>query len=233
MSRNLSRTLFYEFYKSDPNFIYESVEEYRSYKSDPNFAGKTIEQYRRIKALEKKEVESPMKKPTPNGDEELSSSEERYEAHLKFCSVKILFLILTLRNSQVDVISATSENETETVNDIQRNENAVTENMVNETERELNELKSESIAQQVFERSLEQFWNSDEEEDEKSTLINSEARSACSSDLSRLTSETELDTNMSKKKAKSKFRIPKTRSTINFNKVKSRYMNVFKTNMNQ
>lgn len=55
MSLNLSRTLFYEFYKSDPNFIYESVEEYRNYKSDPNFADKTLEEYRRIKAVEKKE----------------------------------------------------------------------------------------------------------------------------------------------------------------------------------
>lgn len=56
MSLNLSRTLFYEFYKSDPNFIYESVEEYRNYKSDPNFADKTLEEYRRFKALQKKEI---------------------------------------------------------------------------------------------------------------------------------------------------------------------------------
>lgn len=55
MSLNLSRTLFYEFYKSDPNFIYESVEEYRNYKSDPHFVDKTLEEYRRIKALQKKE----------------------------------------------------------------------------------------------------------------------------------------------------------------------------------
>lgn len=76
MSKNLSRTLFYEFYKSDPNFIYQSVEEYRNYKSDPDFADKTIEEYRRVKALEKKETTSTINELAPN--EEETSSDERY-----------------------------------------------------------------------------------------------------------------------------------------------------------
>lgn len=58
MSYNLSRTLFYEFYKSDPNFIYESVEEYRNYKSDPNFTNKTLEEYRIFKASQTSEKPS-------------------------------------------------------------------------------------------------------------------------------------------------------------------------------
>lgn len=76
MSKNLSRTLFYEFYKSDPNFIYQSVEEYRNYKSDPDFADKTIEEYRRVKALEKKETTSTINEVAANEDE--TSSDERY-----------------------------------------------------------------------------------------------------------------------------------------------------------
>lgn len=75
MSKNLSRTLFYEFYKSDPNFIYQSVEEYRNYKSDPNFADKTIEEYRRVKSLEKK-PQSPVSELEINSEE--GSSDERY-----------------------------------------------------------------------------------------------------------------------------------------------------------
>lgn len=74
MSLNLSRTLFYEFYKSDPNFIYESVEEYRNYKADPNFTNKSLEEYRRFKALQAKES-STTNEPSI---EEVVSSNERY-----------------------------------------------------------------------------------------------------------------------------------------------------------
>lgn len=74
MSLNLSRTLFYEFYKSDPNFIYESVEEYRNYKSDPNFAEKTLEEYRRFKAAQKNDVALIHQ----SASKEAPSSSERY-----------------------------------------------------------------------------------------------------------------------------------------------------------
>lgn len=76
MSKNLSQTLFYEFYKSDPNFIYESVEEYRNYKSDPDFADKTLEEYRRVKALLKKEEETSI--------HPLQAGEYRYTTQHKF-----------------------------------------------------------------------------------------------------------------------------------------------------
>lgn len=88
----------------------------------------------------------------------------------------------------------------------------------------------ENVAQEVFERSLEQFWD-----DEEST-INSETLSRCDSETlstfnsevpSRFASETELSTHANKKKGKSKFRIPKSRSTTNYSSVPSRYMDVF------
>lgn len=83
MSLNLSRTLFYEFYKSDPNFIYESVEEYRNYKSDPNFAEKTLEEYRRFKAVQKQELALIHQSPS----KEASDSGERYRK-FPFCQKK-------------------------------------------------------------------------------------------------------------------------------------------------
>lgn len=77
----------------------------------------------------------------------------------------------------------------------------------NELENEILELEKESMTQQEFERSLEQFWNCEEEMS------------------SRFTSETELGVKANKKK---KFRIPKSKSTLNFSNVKSRYLDVFK-----
>lgn len=95
MSLNLSRTLFYEFYKSDPNFIYESVEEYRNYKSDPNFADKTIEEYRRVKASQKKADTLIHEVGTSNAE---SFSDERYGKGRKnsFRKVKVFFFIKVL-----------------------------------------------------------------------------------------------------------------------------------------
>lgn len=106
------------------------------------------------------------------------------------------------------------------------NENRIEGDIVDDVEKEINELKQESMVQREFDQSLEQFWNHAEVE---STIVNSRTFSTCSSEnLSIFTSQTDLHTNVSKKKLKSKFKIPKTRSTINFNKVKSRYMDVFK-----
>lgn len=126
-------------------------------------------------------------------------------------------------------LMTTSENEVVTVTDNeieQENKLENEENPVDEIQIAISELKVESSAQQEFKRSLEQFWTRDNTD---ASIFASKSSSICSSEtLSTLASETELNTNRSKKRTKSKFKIPKSPSTINLRKVKSRYMDVFK-----
>lgn len=86
------------------------------------------------------------------------------------------------------------------------------EDIETEIYNEISVLQEESMTQKQFVQSLEQFWTCNEEE------------------LARLVPEIVLSTNENNKKIKSKVRIPKSRSALNFSNVKSRYMDVFKKN---
>lgn len=136
-------------------------------------------------------------------------------------------LIETVQDNEID--NEQNDNKTEA-----ENRNRIGGDGVDEIENELTELKIESRLQREFEQSLEQFWNNDK----VVAFIDSETNTRCTSATSsmfnseiptaRFTSETELETSNANKRKKSKFRIPKSRSTLNFNHVKSRYMDVFK-----
>lgn len=135
-----------------------------------------------------------------------------------------------------ETITTTTENEIENGNEIKtelENRNMTVEDIDDQIEKEITELKMESMAQEVFERSLEQFWDDELVVPSTNNLgspseSHSDTRSLFNSEESlRLTSETELSTSASKKKVKSKFRIPKSRSTTNYSSVRSRYMDIF------
>lgn len=135
-----------------------------------------------------------------------------------------------------ETITTTTENEIENGNEIKtelENRNMTVEDIDDQIEKEITELKMESMAQEVFERSLEQFWDDELVVPSTNNLgspseCHSDTRSLFNSEESlRLTSETELSTSASKKKVKSKFRIPKSRSTTNYSSVRSRYMDIF------
>lgn len=128
----------------------------------------------------------------------------------------------------------TTENEETNANKMDEERRNLTKGDIDDKiGREIAELKIESTTNEVFEKSLEQFWKYDEKETPSS--CNSEILSRCNSEnISKLnsqtpmrfTSETELGLQHNKKRVRSKFRIPKSKST-NYDNVPSRYMDVF------
>lgn len=133
-------------------------------------------------------------------------------------------------------VTTTIENKIETENENKtelENRNWIEEDIDDKIEKEVTELKIESMAQEVFERSVEQFWDNDaivlsSSSSESPSRCHSETLSTFDSEASlRFNPENEVSAKATKKKVKSKFRIPKSRSTMNYSSVSSRYMDVF------